>query len=88
MDTIYYKFTNSGVAYQSALDAGFIVSGENELIFNQFANDYAIDVIGKIKEDEDFYHWNLRVLSDSFVIPSGLEEFRIEAPLNPIRVFL
>ena len=69
MNTIYYKFPNSGVAYQTALNAGFIVSGENELFFNQFTSDYAIDVIGKIKEDEDFYHWNLRVVSDSFIIP-------------------
>lgn len=88
MNTLYYKFPDSGTAYEKLSEAGFFVSGQEGMTLNAFTFDYLIDVIGKIKENEDFYHLNLRIISDSFSPPSAIEPFLIDAPSNPIRVFL
>jgi hypothetical protein len=88
MNTIYYKFPDSGTASQIFLDAGFYISGEEGLFLATSTHDYAIDVIGPISGAEDFYHVNLRVISESFIPPPAAEQFRIEAPLTPERNFL
>jgi len=88
MNTIYYKFPDSGTASQIFLDAGFYISGEEGMFLNAFTHDYGIDLIGPISGAEDFYHVNLRTISESFVPPAAAEQFRIEAPLNPTRNFL
>ena len=84
----YYKFPSSGIAYQIAFQAGFLVLGENGWKLNAFTQDYAIDLIGPVEGATGFYHLNLRVLSDAFSLPSGAEPYRIDTPRAPVRAWL
>lgn len=88
MQDYYYRFPSSGIAYQVAFNAGFLVSGENGWKLNAFTQDYAIDLIGPTEDNQDKYHLNLRVLNDVFPLPSGAEPYRIDPPSSPVRQWL
>lgn len=97
----YYRFPNSGIAYQLAYAAGFLSSGVSGYSLVKFTPNYAIDLIGEVITGyltgisgqliplaDSSYHLNLRVLSDSFNRPSGAENYLIPTPKNPVRRFL
>jgi len=85
MQDYYFKFVNSGIAYSIAYQAGLCASGENGWSLVKFTPDYAIDLIGPVSGASEYYHLNLRIMSDSFIPPSGAEPYKINMPNSPVR---
>jgi hypothetical protein len=87
MNDFFLKFPNQTLADSKFNEAGFYISGENGPILSQFTQDYALDLVGLISGADESYHANLRLLNNTFQVPTSFTPYIIAAPQNPARVW-